>query len=133
MQMFNFLKTSTKKTPSLFWLLMMLLWLMIIKNIYSYFLLLNPTKPNLLKIPSPNFRMFEVIHAIASVKFKSCLIKKIEIYPHEILITGKGFHEKVITLLSKDFQKIQGTHHIEVKQWDYIKEGRWRFIVGVEY
>jgi hypothetical protein len=131
--MYNFLKKPERTIPGLFWLLMMLLWLMIIKNIYSYFLLLSPPKPLLLKTPSPNFRMFEVIHAIANVKFKNCLIKKIEIYPHEILITGKGFHEKVISFLSKDFQKIQGTHHIEVKQWDYIKEGKWRFILGVQY
>lgn len=133
MMLFNFCKAYQVKTPKWFWLILLILWFLILKNGYAYFH--NPLsvsqKP--LKTFHPNLRMFQVIESLSAVEFKNCLIKKIEIYPHEILIFGKGFHEKVVGILTKQFKEIVGTSHLEVKQWDYINEGKWRFILGVVY
>lgn len=134
MRLYNFLSFNLRPVSPLFYLLIVLLWFLSIHNIWKY--QIEKYQPvlteNKIK-PQQNLQVYQILKDISRVDLQDCFIKKIELYPHQLLIYGKGLQERSIALITHQFQLMSWSNQVEVKQWDYITTGKWRFIIGVEY
>jgi len=112
-------------------MLLIIIWLLILK--ISLQLQSQATDKPYTPTINQAFNMLNFLQSISNFSYQNCVIKKLDSYQHEVLIYGQAFSEQSFAQLEKNINSFSFVKQIEVKQWDFIKPGKWRFILGVVY
>ncbi len=111
-------------------LFIIILWLLIIKN---YLCINHSQKPHLPIKHHQTQQILNLLNSLKDLEHRKSQIKKIQIEQHELLIFGSSEAEQAFSQLEKNLNQFIWVKHIEVKQWDFIKPGKWRFVLGIVY
>lgn len=131
--LYNFYFENQKKSSRAGVLLLVLIWLLVLRNllqIYSWpATSSNPVPAN----TSSTVYLIPLLRVVSQLPATANIIYKMDIQPHEMLLYGKASQAHDLSRWLQYFHHIHPVLKVEVRQWDLIKSGHWRFIIALVY
>lgn len=131
--LYNFYVEHEKKNSYAGVLLLVLIWLLVLKNLLQIYALPVPASKPVQANTFPTVDLISLVQAVSQLPATANRIYKMDIQPHEMLIYGKTFQAHDLSIWLQYFHHIHPVLKVEVRQWDLIKSGHWRFIIALVY
>lgn len=131
--LYNFHVEHPKKSSRAGVLLLVLIWLLVLRNLLQIYAWPTPPSKPLKANTTPTVDWIALLRAVSQLPASANMIYKMDIQPHEMLLYGKTFQAHDLSIWLHYFHHIHPVLKVEVRQWDLIKSGHWRFIIALVY
>jgi len=131
--LYNFYVENQKKSSRAGELLLVLIWLLVLKNLLQIYFWQTPQPIHVRAKSRPSVHLISLLSAVSKLPVTKNIIYKMDIQPHEMLLFGKASQAQDLSIWLEYFNHIHQVLKVEVRQWDLIKSGHWRFIIALVY